>query len=67
MVGTRPMASFFLDPHPTSLWRMSIIQVRDMLQTMPWVAPPAQIAHELTLPLPQTAGSTSACTTAMCW
>lgn len=62
------MASFCPDPRPTSLWRMSTIQVGAMLQVaMPWVAPPAQIAHELTLPLPQTAGSTSACTTAMCW
>lgn len=67
MAGTQPTASSFPDPSPTSLWRMSTIQVGAMLQAMPWVAPPAQIAHELTLPLPQTAGCTSACTTVMCW
>lgn len=33
----------------------------------PWSAPPARAARELTLPSPQTAGSTSASTIATCW
>lgn len=36
-------------------------------RAVPWVALPDQAAHKLTLPSPQTAGSTSDSTTAMCW
>ena len=34
---------------------------------VPGVAPPDWAAHKLTLPSPQTAGPTSACTTVTCW
>lgn len=64
MAGARPAATCSPGPHPSSLPRMSITQVG----AVPARLQPLETPQPHTDPcLLQTAGCTSACTTAMCW